>query len=692
MENNGNNNTNNNQENIHQEHPAPPETPAALHSHSAPRGNILEAEASTRGRRMTRSTSARTYQTGSVSPAAQRQQISSPTSSYASASSFIHPTKRITVNELRKLLADLGIHAPRSLNKPELLKLYSNATSDSHPSHTSPTRGNNRQSSDRPTPYPTQGKRKEKSKHAPRRTPARPRPQEPQAQHMTSHLTDQDYNQTNYNPQSVPPQPYSTSLSWPPAPISSSSNSPNFPSTSATHFLPSNTVPPAISQPQSFPPSLQPPASCSIPFQPATHPSCFPSSSLPPILTNTNPTQQIPTPAPVSASRPPFTLSSATPLPPPNNALAMEPPQVSNAARNQILSEISRIGSRSGPPSDTCPSLFRNDLAIDHPLHNLRHISVSLILQGIAPRTLQSYLTAWNSFKHFHSVYKAPFPDFSLLSITSFISHLHISKNMQSGSIRSYLSGIQFFHKLIHGSPSDAILNSQTSLLIKGIQKTHPHPPDPRLPITLNILTKCIHTLRKGYQSINTARTLDTMFTLAFFGFLRCSEITTTSKFNPSIHPTISDLTVLDKETISFFVKQSKTDQIRKGHHIYIFDIPSPIHHFQTLLAFLQFRKLQDPNPRSPLFTDDYNRPVTRFWFQKHLKEILRLSGLSPDSFSSHSFRIGAATTAAHNGLSQSQIQALGRWSSDAFNSYIRFSRPHLKEAQSSLTRRLSPS
>ncbi|RXN31045.1 zinc-binding A33-like protein [Labeo rohita] len=47
------------------------------------------------------------------------------------------------------------------------------------------------------------------------------------------------------------------------------------------------------------------------------------------------------------------------------------------------------------------------------------------------------------------------------------------------------------------------------------------------------------------------------MFILAFFGFLRCSELAITSGFNPAIHPTISDLAVLDGETISYFIKQT---------------------------------------------------------------------------------------------------------------------------------------
>ncbi len=54
---------------------------------------------------------------------------------------------------------------------------------------------------------------------------------------------------------------------------------------------------------------------------------------------------------------------------------------------------------------------------------------------------------------------------------------LRASKCLQVGSIKGYLSRIQFFHKLIFGSPSPQIANSQTALLIKCIQKSPSHPP-----------------------------------------------------------------------------------------------------------------------------------------------------------------------------------------------------------------------
>ncbi len=121
----------------------------------------------------------------------------------------------------------------------------------------------------------------------------------------------------------------------------------------------------------------------------------------------------------------------------------------------------------------------------------------------------------------------------------------------------------------MHGAPSPEIINSQTSLLFRGIKRSQPTRLNSRLPITLDILTKCIHSHRTSYHPLSTARTLNAMFILAFFGFPRCSELTISSKFDPNINPTILDLTVLDSETILFLIKRSKTDQAKKCNFIY---------------------------------------------------------------------------------------------------------------------------
>ncbi len=170
-------------------------------------------------------------------------------------------------------------------------------------------------------------------------------------------------------------------------------------------------------------------------------------------------------------------------------------------------------------------------------------------------------------------------------------------------------------------------------------------------------------------------------FSFFFFGFLRCSELAISSKFDPATNPTISDLTILDSETISFLIKQSKTDQVKKGHFVYIFNLPSPLQPYQAVHKYLRLRIFQAKSPLEPLFLDHAGKPASRTWFQKHLKAVLLSAGISARNFSSHSFRIGAATSAAQKGLTKHQIQTLGRWSSEAFQSYIRTDQSHIKSA-----------
>ena len=57
--------------------------------------------------------------------------------------------------------------------------------------------------------------------------------------------------------------------------------------------------------------------------------------------------------------------------------------------------------------------------------------------------------------------------------------------------------------------------------------------------------------------------------------------------------------------------------------------------------------------------------------FNEQLRGALQFCHFCLKQFKSHSFPIGAATTAAAQGMSESQIRSLGRRSSDAFMKYI---------------------
>lgn len=253
--------------------------------------------------------------------------------------------------------------------------------------------------------------------------------------------------------------------------------------------------------------------------------------------------------------------------------------------------------------------------------------------------------------------------------------------------LKTYLSGINFFFKLAVGVSCPSLAHAHIPMLLKGLQKSEPTKSFKRLPLTSDLLSRCILKLRSGYLSVSVDLTLECMFLLAFYGFLRCSEFApTSSKYNPSIHLRLSDLSMHMPDSLIFTLRKSKTDQLGLSFPIYLFRLDSILSPLEPLTKYITFRLSANASPQDPLFLTESGKMATRFWFSKHFFQILRMSGISPDYYSIHSFRIGAASTAAKAGIPDHKIQALGRWSSHAYHTYIRNSLDDLPHAHSLLS------
>ena len=88
-----------------------------------------------------------------------------------------------------------------------------------------------------------------------------------------------------------------------------------------------------------------------------------------------------------------------------------------------------------------------------------------------------------------------------------------------------------------------------------------------------------------------------------------------------------------------------------------------------------------------PLFHFSDGRPLTRSRLVEQLHHSLKRANISTTGYSDHSFRIGAATTAAARGLEDSTIRMLGRWESSAYHTYIRTPRSTLAGISAVLSR-----
>ena len=85
---------------------------------------------------------------------------------------------------------------------------------------------------------------------------------------------------------------------------------------------------------------------------------------------------------------------------------------------------------------------------------------------------------------------------------------------------------------------------------------------------------------------------------------------------------------------------------------------------------------ISGPTTRPVLLIE--GRPLTREVFVAKVREALSEAGFDPLKFAGHSFRIGAASTAARRGVEDSLIKTLGRWQSSAYLLYVRIPQEHL--------------
>ena len=171
---------------------------------------------------------------------------------------------------------------------------------------------------------------------------------------------------------------------------------------------------------------------------------------------------------------------------------------------------------------------------------------------------------------------------------------------------------------------------------------------------------------------------------MAFFGFFRLGELlrSSPSEFNPRLHLSWGDMAVDSPPAptmVRFHLRQSKTDQFGRGVDIILGRTGCDLCPVAAVLGYVAARG----DRKGPFFLKSTNRPLLKQEFITEIRRVLVALGLPDHQYAGHSFRIGAATSAALAGVEDSTIQILGRWQSSAFLRYIRT--PHERLAAVSI-------
>ena len=252
-----------------------------------------------------------------------------------------------------------------------------------------------------------------------------------------------------------------------------------------------------------------------------------------------------------------------------------------------------------------------------------------------------------------------------------FVGHL-AQQGLSYASIKVYMSAVRNLH-VSEGLHEEFAkhLTPRLELVLKGIKKESA-PRRLRLPITLDVMEKIKRVLLQRPKDPENVMMWAACCT-AFFGFLRCGEFTIPSlaTYDPEVHLSLADVAVDDKlapTVVQITIKQSKTDPFRQGVQLYLGKTDTGLCPVKAVWAYLATR---DAIP-GPLFKLANTQGLTRQEFLARLTRTLTAAGVPVKGYTTHSFRIGAATTAKEAGVSDVHIKMLGRWKSDAYQLYVR--------------------
>jgi len=308
-----------------------------------------------------------------------------------------------------------------------------------------------------------------------------------------------------------------------------------------------------------------------------------------------------------------------------------------------------------------------------------------LLWNGLKPSTRRGYYTSvvsYTTWCEYNS--RDPWP----ASLSNLI-HWSIGRlygdpvlprqaQISAATLNSYLAALRSIH-------TDLDLNEQPfdspclRRVIQGANNFFPAEPRPqRTPITRSLLIRLISPEATAAEPHLDTLAVNAAFTLAFAAFLRMGEFTfpvsalSDRRRLQHEHLTVPRVKVATDHMV-LVLPRSKTDKFNHGITIRVARVGD------EACASIHMRRWLAARPRSnwpplqtPLFEFTNSVPFTRDKVIAILRQRLTNVGEPPVTFAGHSFRRGAAQHALESGLSEDEIQELGRWKSEAVKRYYK--------------------
>jgi len=323
---------------------------------------------------------------------------------------------------------------------------------------------------------------------------------------------------------------------------------------------------------------------------------------------------------------------------------------------------------------DSLPSEVREDLR-----HAVSH--------SLAKKTWLSYRTAERMLaKHLREQRKPLVLPIQEETILRFVHWLAYKRNLKAGTISGYLAGIRNLH-IMKGLPEPEMRSELVKLILEGrknietIQRLAGTKKE-RQPVTMDIL-RLLKTRLAGWTGGRVDKmTAWLVFTLLFHAACRGGELLCKREdaFDPAVELLRQDIVLKqaggegqdEAATVQMKIKLPKEARDKRATIVDVFETRSDI---CPVRAFRKWQKeTVTASQWNPAFLWENGKPVTLKAMNALIRELLD-PVLPEHGISMHSFRTGAASMMGELGYTDSDIKSIGRWSSRAFECYIKLNR-----------------
>ena len=267
--------------------------------------------------------------------------------------------------------------------------------------------------------------------------------------------------------------------------------------------------------------------------------------------------------------------------------------------------------------------------------------------------------------------------------ILIFIDWLARIRGLKGTTINTYLSGIRQMH-VVKGLEPPLIRSGLVKLVLKGISNrdgiaSRSETLSGRLPMTMNVMLLLKRLIQNLDMSNSDKALIWAASTLAFAGAFRIGELLckTESCFDPDFDLLAENVTLSSdnagNQIIHILLKCPKESKSKIPTTVDVFQNNGPL---CPVAALSNWGLVHVSTEKTPFFTFQNSTPRTG----TKLNRILDITlGLYTDKaigkFTTHSFRIGLASELGRLGFSDEEIKEAGRWSSRAFEAYLRLKR-----------------